>query len=570
MNKGVVTAIISVLVILLLGAAWYFIHPAINLADPKFDIFILVIFTAISVACFMIDSDTVEIKPSLQMFFITLPVIFAIVGLTGLIIGSTVFHSDEYHNQVQVENKSFTQDITTVDFSTIPLMDKDTAKLIGDRAMGSMADLVSQYDISDNYSQINLNNMPVRVSPLVYDDFFKWLNSKDKGIPGYVRVNMSNENAEIVRTPSPIWYTDGEHFERNIKRHVQFSYPTEVFAGFYFEIDDNGTPYWICPIRSFNVFPWGAETVNDVVLCNALTGECEKMALSDVPEWCDKVIPVELLIDRYNWYGKLGGGWLNSVFGQTNVTKTTKGYNYLVIDNDIYAYTGVTSAAADNAIVGFCLINQRTGETSYYSIAGATEDSAMESAKGQVQQMEYEASFPLLVNIAEQPTYIMTLKDKAGLVKMYAMVDVQRYQNVATGNTLAQTLTNYTNMLKENGIKASTSGMNVDKTDDSRVQSENTQISGKIKKMTNVVRNGNTHFIVQLEDDNTKYDFDITTVVDIIDYAVGDKIDFVASNDNTDGVYVVSKIGMTDNNTSEKTNSANSEKISEETTIKEN
>lgn len=543
MSKAIPVTLLTVLLVALFGALYYWLHPAINLADPVFNVLLFFALLGVAgiVSLAVIDWDYGSGSFMIPAIPIAVAAVLVLIGLVGIFAGSPLFHADEYHGQASVENKTFADDVETVDFSTIPLMDKDTAELLGDRAMGAMSDLVSQYDISDNYSQINLGGRPVRVSPLVYDDFFKWMNSKDNGIPGYVRVDMSNENVEIVRTPSPIWVTDGEYFERNVYRHVQFAYPFDVFSGFYFEIDDEGTPYWICPVKSFNVFPWGAETVDDVVLCNALTGECEKMALSDVPEWCDKVLPVDLLIDRYDWYGELGQGWWNSVFGQTNVTRTTDGYNYIVIGNDIWAYSGVTSASADNAIVGFVLMNQRTGETNFYSVAGATEESAMGSAEGQVQQMSYVASFPLLVNIADQPTYIMTLKDNAGLVKMYAMVDVQRYQNVAVGNTLSQTLDNYTAMLNDTGIEASSS--DVEGTD---ANAGKVQVSGTIAKMTSVVKGGNTHYIVTIEGSDVKYDFDVVATIDIIDYAAGSHIDFVSVEEPVDGVVSVESIGLLD------------------------
>lgn len=544
---------------MLLGLMWYWQHPAINLADWRFWFFMITGLFVI-VGAIWCARDMESAAPAIGGGIFT---VVLLIAVGGMFVSSSFFNPEAYHEQATVNNNTFADDIETVNFSTIPLMDKDTAELIGDRAMGAMADLVSQYDISGNYSQINLGGRPVRVSPLVYDDLWKWVNSKDSGIPGYVRVDMSNENVEIVRTESPIWFTDGEYFERNIYRHVQFSYPFDVFSGFYFEIDDNGTPWWICPIKSFNIFPWGAETVNDVVLCNALTGECEKMALEDVPEWCDKVIPVELLIERYDWYGELGEGWWNSIFGQTNVTRTTNGYNYIVIGNDIWAYSGVTSASADNAIVGFVLMNQRTGETNFYSCAGATEESAMGSAEGQVQQMEYAASFPLLVNIADQPTYIMTLKDNAGLVKMYAMVDVQRYQNVATGSTLNETLSNYTAMLNSTGIEASTEDV-----DGAEANTE--QVSGTIEKMTSVVKGGNTHYIVKLVDDDMKYDFDITATIDIIDYAVGDHIDFIIMKGDDMSVTDVTEIGLlkseedADTEANDKLVSQNGEELSDD------
>ena len=96
------------------------------------------------------------------------------------------------------------------------------------------------------------------------------------------------------------------------------------------------------------------------------------------------------------------------------------------MDGDVWVYTGVTSVNADESNIGFVLMNLRTGESKYYNIAGAEEYSAMSSAEGQVQNLGYRASFPSLINIKNIPTYIMVLKDNAGLVKMYALVNVEK------------------------------------------------------------------------------------------------------------------------------------------------
>ena len=76
----------------------------------------------------------------------------------------------------------------------------------------------------------------------------------------------------------------------------------------------------------------------------------------------------------------------------------------------------------------------------------------MDSAEGQVQNLGYEASFPSLINIDGVPTYIMVLKDNAGLVKMYALVNVEKYNVVATGTTQREALASYRKLMVENGI----------------------------------------------------------------------------------------------------------------------
>ena len=253
--------------------------------------------------------------------------------------------------------------------------------------MGSMADMVSQFEVADDYTQINLNDVPVRVSPLKYAGFIKWFTNQSDGIPGYMQIDMTTQNTELVRLDQPIKYSKGEYFNRNIYRHLRFKYPTYIFDNINFEIDDQGTPWWICPVKEYTIGLFGGQTIGRVVLCNAQTGECLDMAVEDVPQWVDKVYSAEMLTQFYDYYGTLKHGWLNSVLGQKDCLKTTDGYNYLAINDDIWVYTGVTSVTSDQSIVGFVLMNQRTKETKFFSVTGAGEASAMVSAEGQVQDL---------------------------------------------------------------------------------------------------------------------------------------------------------------------------------------
>ncbi len=268
---------------------------------------------------------------------------------------------------------------------------------------------------------------------------------------------------------------------------------------------------------------FGGETVSRVVLCDATTGECQDLAVEDCPQWVDRVFPAELLIQQYNWYGAYHNGWLNSFLGQEGVVRTTPGtdgsvgYNYIAKDDDVWVYTGVTSATADNSIVGFVLVNQRTQESHFYSVAGATEDSAMQSAEGQVQNLRYTSTFPLLINVSNQPTYFMALKDGAGLVKKFAMIDIQRYQNVAVGDTVADTQKAYEALLATNGVV----------TESADGATDVVTVTGTIRSMNQAVIEGNTHFYVTLEDeDGNIFDFALPGLLDIVGYKVGDTINF--------------------------------------------
>ena len=233
--------------------------------------------------------------------------------------------------------------------------------------------------------------------------------------------------------------------------------------------------------------------------------------VEDCPTWVDRVYPADLLVQLYDYHGTLIHGFLNSVLGQKGCLKTTEGYNYLALNDDVWVYTGVTSVSGDRSNVGFVMMNQRTKETKYYEIPGAEEYSAMASAEGQVQNLGYKATFPLLLNIADEPTYFIALKDNAGLVKKYAMLNIQKYQNVAIGDTVQECEKKYLKMIKGSG--AAVAGEDTKK------------ITGEIRRMAQGVIDGNTHYYIVLEDhEDLIFDVPITDFLGIVKYDVGDRI----------------------------------------------
>ncbi len=309
------------------------------------------------------------------------------VYLVGSLLSSPIVNAAKYQSLLQVEEGEFSKDIEELSFNQIPLLDRDSATLLGNRKMGSMVDMVSQFEVDDLYSQINYQDQPVRVSPLRYANLIKWFTNQKEGIPAYIRIDMATQNTELVKLEQGMKYTTSDHLNRNIYRHLRFRYPTYIFNELSFEIDDEGTPYWICPVKKYNVGLFGGATVGRVVLCNAITGEMEDYAIEDAPQWIDRAYSADLLVELYDYYGSLKHGYFNSVLGQKDSLETTNGYNYLAIDDDVWVYTGVTSVSGDQSNVGFVLMNQRTMETKFYKVEGATEESAMSSAEGQVQNL---------------------------------------------------------------------------------------------------------------------------------------------------------------------------------------
>ncbi len=445
------------------------------------------------------------------LFILTL-LIFA----AGNLLSSPIINADKYQKLLNVKESDFTEDIQQTNYNTIPLLDKDSAELLGNRKMGSMVDMVSQFEVGSDYTQINYKDMPVRVTPLVYANEIKWLTNQKAGIPAYIRIDMATQNTECIKLDQTIKYSKAEYFNRNIYRHLRFRYPTYIFDDqIFFEIDDEGTPYWVCPVKKFNIGLFGGQTVGNVVLCNAVTGECTDYPVDEVPTWIDKVYSAELLTELYNYYGIYKHGFFNSILGQKDCLKATNGYNYIALDDDVWVYTGVTSVSGDQSNVGFVLMNQRTMETKYYKIEGAIEDSAMSSAEGQVQNLGYRATFPLLLNISDQPTYFMALKDGAGLVKKYAMVNVQKYQWVAIGDTVKECEKAYVTLLATNGISEVKDNHEIYET-----------VTGKITEIAPVVIEGNTHYYVALENNELMFDVDLSDqkLIGIIRYQAGDQI----------------------------------------------
>lgn len=459
-----------------------------------------------------LNIDLHEMK-GLKALGILLLAVFA-VYLVGSILSSPIVNAGKYQKLMTIEERDFTDDIKEVDYNTIPLLDKNSAALLGNRKMGSLVDMVSQFEVSADYTQINYQGKPVRVTPLSYASPIKWLTNHRNGIPAYILIDMATQDTQCVKLQEGIKYSKSEYFNHYLYRHLRFRYPTYIFDDqIFFEIDEEGTPYWVCPVKKFNIGLFGGQTVGSVVLCNAVTGECVEYDVADVPQWIDKVYSAELLIQLYDYSGILKHGFWNSVLGQKDCLQSTNGYNYIALDDDVWVYSGVTSVSGDQSNVGFVLMNQRTMETRFYKVEGAIEDSAMSSAEGQVQNLGYVATFPLLLNIADEPTYFMALKDGAGLVKKYAMVNVQKYQWVAIGDTIQECEKNYSALLSTNGIV----GQNAD---------AEKEITGRITAIAPVVLSGTTHYYICLEGTDDIFDVNMEdeALIGIIRCKEGDRI----------------------------------------------
>ena len=526
-KSGFGRTLLSLAITALVGfAAFYLTLPTLNFQDERFYGFLWLLCIVYVICVFLLSGGVsanvppaagAKEKLSAWLRFIksrclpvaVLFVVVTVVNLGGQLLSQPFLRAGAYRDLLTVESGSFTEDVAQISFDKIPTLDRQSAEYLGDRQMGTLSDMVSQFEYYGDSTQINYQGRPVRVAPIAYADLIKWITNRGTGLPAYVVVDMVSQEATVIRLQDGIKYSFSEPLNRNILRHLRFQFPTMMFSTPEFEIDENGHPWWIAPrvVKTIGLF--GGTDIQGAVLCDAVTGECTYYDV--VPTWVDTLYTPQLVMQQYDYHGTFVHGFLNSIFGQRDVTVTTDGYNYIAMNDDVYVYTGVTSANADQSNLGFLLCNMRTKETKYYVAPGATEEAAKLSAMGVVQDLGYQATFPLLLNIAGEPTYFIPLKDATELVKMYAMVNVAQYQIVATGTSVSACEQSYIQMLAEKGVTE-------------QAQLPQTQVTGEIAEIRTAVLEGNTYYFLRLEDDDLFYALSAAQNREVVTLNVGDAV----------------------------------------------
>lgn len=513
--------------------AYYFVLPPINVTSFAFWAF----FTPAVLIPIVLVTQTYSLKDGFNKVKAYYPMITAIIVILiffiGMLIVSPIFNAKNYTKRIDVVTSSFEDDIKEVDFNNIPLLDKDSTQKVGDRIVGQIPDLVSQFSVSDEYTLINYQNMIVRVTPLEHNGFFKYLANLD-GTAGYVMVDSTSGEATLVRTDNGLKYLPSSYFFTNLRRHVQINNPFDILGEFSFELDDDGNPYWIVQTLKYTWVGMKKE-VNGIIVVNAVTGDMVKYkTIEEVPTWIDNVYDAALVTQEIDSWGMYQGGFLNSLFSQKSVTQATSGYTYITLNDDVYMYTGITSVSSDESNIGFMMVNLRTHEASFYAVPGAEEYSAMDSAVGAVQEKSYISTFPLLINLNNRPTYLLSLKDDAGLVKMYAFVDVQNYQKVTVTDASL-------------GIKAAANAYlqmlgNVGYADSDVMEKTFT-----IDSLSTVVMDGDTYYYL-LSDDGLKFNVLATVNLVVTPYLqVGDVIQcsYYPTESGVNTIVSIDKINQT-------------------------
>ncbi len=526
------TRIIIATVVTLLAAAvgFYFLLPAINPHSQEFWsalVFVIVVWgVAYIITGIKKDNSKKNGKMNIKQLkdtglgWILAAVAVPVAVLTvGNLISSTFFNAEAYSNIIEVEEAVFEEDMPETDTVTnIALMDTDSARRIGDRTLGALSDVVSQYQVNGDYAQINYKRTPQKVSNLEYVDFFKWMNNRASGIPGYVMVDPVNSDAEYIKFTSAMKYVDSAYFGEDLQRKLRFDYPTKIFDETTFEVDDEGNPYYIVSCMTPRIGLFGAMDINEVIIFNPVDGSSELYSVDETPSWVDNVFTGALATQKYDWYGMLKNGYWNSVIGNKDCKVTTDDFGYIVLEDDVWFFTGVTSISSDESNIGFIISNARTGEYKFYPVIGAEEYSAMEAAQGEVQEKGYVASFPSLINVSGEATYIMVLKDGGGIVKLCALVNVENYSIVATGANQTEAKEAYLELLRRNGI--------IDEEDEPDAESVDVlEKSITVSDIRTVTLEGNSVLYIT-DADGVLYKQSISSDESVMLISVGDKLTF--------------------------------------------
>ncbi|WP_423215964.1 hypothetical protein [Streptococcus equinus] len=450
-----------------------------------------------------------------------------IVGIVLLLsvssfFNSRLFRAKSYANVIKVKDADFTSDFPETDISHLALLDRSSAKKIGDTYLGTI-DKVSQFGISDDYRQVTIGEQPYRVSPLEYKSFWKWFSNHKEGIGYYVKVNQTTGKAELVKLDKGMKYSDSEYFFNDTLRYLRLKYPTAIFGDPSFEVDDQGNPYYVATTYKPK-FMLSSSDPTGAILLNAVTGETKRYDLKDIPDWVDRVFSANNVISRVDDYYTYQKGFWNTVFSQTGVKKTTDIYNYISIGSDIYLYTGITSATADSSNLGFILVNMRTREVTNYKLASATETAAQESAEGEVQEKHYEATAPTLVKLDGKAYYLVSLKDAAGLVKSYAIVDAEDYQQVTVDNDIETLIAKFTD--------SDTSALSGVTTNSGKSAEKVKVITGVVDKLASQMISGSTVYYISSSGEIYKVKATTDTTDSLPFLTVGDQFKGELQKDN--------------------------------------
>lgn len=445
------------------------------------------------------------------------------IAIAAVMLFSSVFFQwKAYRDQLgEPEIKKFTNEVQAVDISQIPIVDEALALQLAKKKLGERPALGSQVYLRDATIQM-VDGELIWAVPLYHSGFFKWLTNME-GTPGYVIVSATNMNNVRYVEGYKIKYHPQSYLLFDVARKVRFG--PGLFDGitdYSFELNDEGQPYWVVSTYK-NKRGFALPEADGVILLNASTGQMEKHTIETLPEWVDRVQPEQYILSQIN----NRGNYVHGIFNFANKDKymPSAGHNIVYNNGKCYLFTGLTSVGTDDSAIGFMMVDMVTKQPIMYEMAGATEYAAMRSAEGRVQDLKYQATQPIILNIGNQPTYFMTLKDNIGLIKQYAFVSVENFSTVGTGESMNAALRDYEAKLKDDGVSNIGSAMG-----------EKKEVTGTVLRVANEYANNTTLYkFILTEESNKIYVLEATVSNELALTQPGDRVT-ISYNDSQSGV----------------------------------
>lgn len=480
----ILTAILASFLIFYCGMptfAWGFIDWVLVLAVASVVIFL-----------FAVDWEEQSIPRWATTFGITSGVVW--IGLFLIIIPffttCTAFHASSYRNLIGETVKSdISSDLNPISPENIVIIDETTANRLGEKKLTETNAALGSSVTLGTFTLQKVKDKLYYVAPLLHSGFFKWFNSE--GTPGYIMVNALDDKdiklvQEINGKKLNIKYQTNGFFGDYLPRRLYFNgFMTKGMTDYSFEIDDEGNPFWCVSIYEKKIGYSGNDAVG-IATVDPQTGDVKYYNTNEAPAWIDRIQPLSFIEEQLDDWGYYADGWFNpSDKGRMGITE---GASLIYGDDGVcYFYIGLTSVGKDNASSGFFLINSRTKQAKLYEIGGATEDAAMESAKGKWPEKDYKPTFPRPYNIDGHFTYIMALKDQEGLIKAVALVSYKQYEIVGIGSDLKSALRDYKDALlgSGNAIAGNKAGSYY-------------EISDKVLRLEKDVQQGETYYYMIL------------------------------------------------------------------------
>lgn len=383
-------------------------------------------------------------KPK-KLIVIILGVLWGIFVLFYLIFNPLFFYKSYRDQMPEPTTKEFTSDVQAVDVKQIPIVDAELARTLADKKLGEKPSLGSQVRIGQPTLQ-NVNGELIWAVPLHHSGIFKWLANLE-GAAGYIKVSATNMQKVDYEENYKIKIQPDSYLMDDLLRRVRLT--NGLFTGitdYSFELNDEGKPFWVVTTYK-NTCGFNLPEASGVIILDAQTGESTKYSLNQVPQWVDRVQPEDFILAQINNKGEYVHGIFN--FSNRDKFRTSSGENIIYNNGRCYLFTGITSVGVDESTTGFWVVDMVTKEPTLYRMSGATEESAQQSAQGKVQDLGYYATSPIILNIFDTPTYFMTLKDSAKLIKKYAFVSIKDYVIVGVGDSVSEAKSDYAKALNQ-------------------------------------------------------------------------------------------------------------------------